>query len=421
MSRAIQSPDIVCHAIENLRTAWLAERSDLESRIARLETASACPKPMKGTGVSPQVTDPSYKLGQNLVNIAARLLVDQTRAIAEEMKQPQRDDEYRSVSYEDVRRMVDAIAQSVRDQAAVIGEKLKNEVFHSRANITTASNEINYGRRKASFVFPHSNTPPRTPEPVSPTTPPGAILTGRYSPNSLAVEDPRDPPATAIRVPSPLPEANRRHAGSTPPRPLRPVSVQSSPVQDSPTRANTELNAAQDAAFGIDQIDGFDHDPPLKGPLALRSIPEDDDRVTNVLFSKLADIEEHPEEAVPSVVRNPTSAQIVTQEAEYRSDQSTLVTQRGSGQENIEHDIRENLNDRRANDSAITSPYSASGSQNSPGPPSAPSFHDGNHTDGFPRLKKKPSINFGAPVGQLTQGQARFHRESSEDKIKRTE
>ncbi|KAK5017821.1 hypothetical protein LTR16_000740 [Cryomyces antarcticus] len=402
MSRAISSPDIVCHAIENLRTAWLAERSDFESRIARLETTSACRKPMKENGVSPQVTERSYKLGQNLVNIVARLLVDQTGAIAEEIRQPQRDDECRSVSYEDVRRMVDAIAQSVRDQAATIGEKFKNEIFDSRPTIVTASNGINY-------------------EPMSPTTPPGAILTELYSPNNLAVEDPRDPPATAIRVPSPLPEANRRHAGSTPPRPLRPVSVQSSPILDSPTRANTELNAAQVAAFEIDQVDGSDEDPPLKGPLALRSIPEDYDRATNALFSKLTDIEEHPEEAVPSVLRNPTPAQIVTQEAEYHSDQSALVSQRGSEQENVDHDVRMNANDKQANDSAITSPYSAFGSQNSPGPPSAPSYHDGNRTDGFPRLKKKPSINFGAPVGQLTQGQARFHRESSEDKIKRTE
>ncbi|KAK5149241.1 hypothetical protein LTR04_007296 [Oleoguttula sp. CCFEE 6159] len=394
MSRAISSPDIVCHAIENLRTAWLAERSDFESRIARLETTSACRKPMKENGVSPQVTERSYKLGQNLVNIVARLLVDQTGAIAEEIRQPQRDDECRSVSYEDVRRMVDAIAQSVRDQAATIGEKFKNEIFDSRPTIVTASNGINY-------------------EPMSPTTPPGAILTELYSPNNLAVEDPRDPPATAIRVPSPLPEANRRHAGSTPPRPLRPVSVQSSPILDSPTRANTELNAAQVAAFEIDQVDGSDEDPPLKDPLALRSIPEDYDRATNALFSKLTDIEEHPEEAV--------SERIVTQEAEYHSDQSALVSQRGSEQENVDHDVRMNANDKQANDSAITSPYSAFGSQNSPGPPSAPSYHDGNRTDGFPRLKKKPSINFGAPVGQLTQGQARFHRESSEDKIKRTE
>lgn len=189
-------------------------------------------------------------------------------------------------------------------------------------------------------------------------------------------EVPRSPPQTRAAL-SPPPPAYLHHAGHTPLR-ASTSSGQASPARsnldghlDTPTRSNTALNEVM--------TDGSDDDRPLKGPLMLPELPSNPDEenfTMDMLSAKLQDLVEHPEDSEPMVLKTPSPA------IEFADLEDTMAKAAAT-------------NDTLATQPEGTDCKTASKSTS----PTAVRAEDA--FDGGIKLRKKPSSNFGAPLGQM--------------------
>lgn len=212
-----------------------------------------------------------------------------------------------------------------------------------------------------------------------------------FTPGVIHLENPHKPPATAA-VLSPLPPANVKHAGHTPPRTLRgnfsPVisnmSDGASEVGETPTRANTHLNT-----FLTSRTAAESDDIPLKGPLNMPELPNalDETNFTiEALTARLAHIESHPEDSQPQVLQTPSPG-VFRPGVDDKEEQPFF------------HDfaqIRHSGLSSQAMSSTITSPPVLGNQSSGTDEPGAKDLEHGGI-----KLRKKPSCNFGAPFGQL--------------------
>lgn len=135
----------------------------------------------------------------------------------------------------------------------------------------------------------------------------------------IRAEMPPSPPATRATL-SPPPAANRHLAGHTPIKlPARPVdfspsraSSVSERLSDTPTRANTQLNALLS--------EGSEDDKPLKGPLNMPGLPNNpgaENFTMEMLDARLKDVEDHPEENQPLVLQVPSPGVYVAERGDH--------------------------------------------------------------------------------------------------------
>ncbi|KAL1305908.1 hypothetical protein AAFC00_004051 [Neodothiora populina] len=210
--------------------------------------------------------------------------------------------------------------------------------------------------------------------PFEATNPSMDVSTARSKNGSEMIDEvPRSPPQTRATL-SPPPPANLHHAGHTPLRAS--ISGDMSPArsnfdghQDTPTRSNTALNEAL--------TEDMEDDRPLKGPLMLPELPYQPDQenfTMSMLSAKLQDLIEHPEDSEPMVLKTPSPGYSAAMEA---------------GEGNFETPPKD--------DAALLKPETASAENASEmlSPELKPL------EDGGIKLRKKPSCNFGAPLGQL--------------------
>lgn len=188
-------------------------------------------------------------------------------------------------------------------------------------------------------------------------------------------EVPRSPPQSRAAI-SPPPLANRHHAGHTPLHgsitgPLSPALSTFSARPDTPTRSNTTLNET------LTMPDNDDR--PLKGPLMMPELPSNpgsQNFTMDMLEAKLRDLVDHPEDSEPLVMKTATPDAI-----DSLQDKSTT----------------------HAPEPPAEKPASqpASAGSKSTSPSAAPTVATTDPLDRGIKLRKKPSCNFGAPLGQM--------------------
>ncbi|KAK3676202.1 hypothetical protein LTR78_003952 [Recurvomyces mirabilis] len=187
-------------------------------------------------------------------------------------------------------------------------------------------------------------------------------------------EVPISPPTSAMPM-SPLSPANRAEAGHTP---LKAADRPSTPppgkmtfdgIEDTPTRNNTHINLM------LTRSNEDEDDVLLKGPLCMPELPNQPDAsnfTLEALSKRLEQVARSPEESRPTIYNEPSPGMLSPKEP------APL-------------------------DSAVSDhPHSAS--QHSPAisPGSlAPAAEAPQELYNGVKLKKKPSVNFGAPFGQL--------------------
>lgn len=215
-----------------------------------------------------------------------------------------------------------------------------------------------------------------------------------FAPGAMHSEQPPDPPTTSKAL-SPLPFANRQMAGHTPLKaPRRPTPPSLSPatsnmsnvsdgIDETPTRTNTHLNTLLSSKTEADE------DIPLKGALSMPELPNapgEHNFTIDALTAKLAHIESNPEENQPMVL-NQSSPGVYVPERDDRADGPFFPKAQQS-------DL-----DSQAMSSTVMSPP-PTGSQLSQ-TTSNEARADRDLEYGGIKLRKKPSCNFGAPLGQL--------------------
>lgn len=189
---------------------------------------------------------------------------------------------------------------------------------------------------------------------------------------------------------SPPPAAYTAHAGHTPIKiPDRPVldispaiSHKSARSIDNLTECNTQFNLLDSAQNGQDS-----DDPELQGPLKLPGLPQDagpDCFTMDMLTKRLQDISDDPGSNTPSSLRAPVNFTNDDDPTSADSSESTSEKQA-------------DVPDQDPPPPAKTSPQISG--EKSPVPTPVEPDDDLNHR-GI-KLKKKPSCNFGAPLGQL--------------------
>ncbi|KAM3417047.1 hypothetical protein BST61_g8628 [Cercospora zeina] len=232
----------------------------------------------------------------------------------------------------------------------------------------------------------------------------------------LRVEEiPPEPRSAGLSPPPPI---NRMLAGHTPIKaPRRPTpppenSLSMDGIEDTPTRHNTHVNAY------LTQSSDEEEDMPLKGPLNMPELPHrpDDNNFTlDALSHRLQEISEHPDEekSKPLVYAKPSPGL-----ASPADDANEGAGQGANSEERpiVPADPISPVNTRALDSNAVQSPSSAFGSNlspsvsniKSPDPSGALSPQEQHEAkihqefeQGGIRLKKKTSINFGAPFGSL--------------------
>ncbi|KAK5688646.1 hypothetical protein LTS10_000624 [Elasticomyces elasticus] len=184
--------------------------------------------------------------------------------------------------------------------------------------------------------------------------------------NDVMVDEvPISPPTTARNL-SPLPPNNRALAGHTPLRapraPTPPFANLLDGSEDTPTRHNTNINL-----YLVRSQEGGE-DVPLKGPLSLPELPnkpEDSHFTLEALSRRLEQVARSPEEARPMVFAQKSPGLASPAEPADSDPTSTGFVQSSSG---------------------VISPSTLTAPQT--------------EYNGV-KLKKKASVNFGAPFGQL--------------------
>jgi len=179
---------------------------------------------------------------------------------------------------------------------------------------------------------------------------------------------PRSPPQSRAKL-SPPPLKYRHLAGHTPLRgsiagPISPALSTFSEHVDTPTRSNTTLNETLTANDPDDR--------PLKGPLMMPELPNqpgEENFTMSMLEAKLQDMVEHPEESEPMVMKSPSPGLNEVSQADELD------------KTNIETTVQP-----KNSESKSTSPQATKGAD---------------QLDGGIKLRKKPSCNFGAPLGQM--------------------
>jgi len=185
-------------------------------------------------------------------------------------------------------------------------------------------------------------------------------------------EVPISPPTSAMPM-SPLPPANRVEAGHTPlkaadrsPTPP-PGKMTFDGIEDTPTRNNTHINL---------MLTRSNEDVSLKGPLCMPELPNRPDTsnfTLEALSKRLEQVARSPEDSRPTIYNEPSPGMLSPSEP---APLDTAVT--GQPHSASQH-------------SPAVSPGSLA-----PAAAEAPQeLYNG------VKLKKKPSVNFGAPFGQL--------------------
>ncbi|KAF1344556.1 hypothetical protein BDV97DRAFT_402339 [Delphinella strobiligena] len=196
----------------------------------------------------------------------------------------------------------------------------------------------------------------------------------------------RSPPQTRATL-TPPPPANIHHAGHTPLRAS--ISGDMSPALglgalDTPTRSNTARNESL--------ADSAEEDRPLKGPLMMPELPNQpgqENFTMHMLEAKLQDLVEHPEDSEPMVLKLPTPAQ-----EDGPGDEP--ITALDKGTDHVQNLAAEQNNRDDKDDKPATQPVSSDARVT---PPSVAPEVD--NLDVGIKLRKKPSCNFGAPLGQM--------------------
>ncbi|KAF4553230.1 Hypothetical protein D9617_7g029570 [Elsinoe fawcettii] len=202
-------------------------------------------------------------------------------------------------------------------------------------------------------------------------------------------ELPASPPATR-QILSPPPPEYRKNAGHTPLRiPSRPESSDSTnrtslfleALEATPTRRNTARNKSM--------VSDDDEDIALSGPLRLPELPSkpsSENFTMDALTARLQYIEEHPDENQPLAL----SARFNMDDDASEPDESELT-------------FLAPKNTEAPKDTPSLSQGETSAAEMSPPPASETSQaqSDDFKDDGGIKLKKKTSVNFGAPFGQL--------------------
>lgn len=181
---------------------------------------------------------------------------------------------------------------------------------------------------------------------------------------------------------SPPPLLNRHLAGHTPLKAPRQgeISPASSSLSelltDTPTRSNTFANESLP--------DGLDGDRPLKGPLnmpELPNIPGEENFTMAMLDAKLNDLIDHPEDSKPMVLQVPSP--------EFAAREGATVGESGEIDGTTERKTPPNT--------AAAESTPALGALQ----PEAIVAIKPDVEHGGIKLRKRPSSNFGAPLGQL--------------------
>jgi hypothetical protein len=203
---------------------------------------------------------------------------------------------------------------------------------------------------------------------------PSATLPASTSASELEVtaEDPLSPPATRALL-SPLPEANRRHAGHTPLIPRTP-SPQPEAAADLPVRQAPEQQTTEDGTATPDA------DQALTGALTLPSNPVDG-----------------AEDRIPLSALDNMLAKISRQQADLRGDSDDEARRPSESQSNESRRPSEAESNERDPEDGLRLSRVVSGDSSRKGSGSAASGAE--DIDGI-RLKTPPS-NFGAPLGSL--------------------
>ncbi|KAK5133227.1 hypothetical protein LTR08_008062 [Meristemomyces frigidus] len=209
----------------------------------------------------------------------------------------------------------------------------------------------------------------------------------------IKVDDGLRSPPSAAKPLSPVPFSNRMMAGHTPVKAARrqsppPLSMAVDGSEDTPTRANTHLN------LHLTQSNDEENDVALKGPLNMPELPNRPDE-TNFTFEALAkrleQIEQHPEKGLPSIYAEPSPGMLSMSPADI-SEEAAAAKQ--PEEKSTQPDREDSVASNVLSQSAIRSPKGAPGSREQ-------SHDDHNLENGGIKLKRKPSVNFGAPLGQL--------------------
>ncbi|KAF2165403.1 hypothetical protein M409DRAFT_24253 [Zasmidium cellare ATCC 36951] len=217
------------------------------------------------------------------------------------------------------------------------------------------------------------------------------------------------PPRNSVL--SPPPPLNRMHAGHTPiraPRPPTPPpqNMSMDGIEDTPTRNNTHINTL------LSQSNDEDEDVELKGPLNMPELPNNPDETNftlDMLSKKLEKIQSNPEEGKPMVFAQPSpglaspaselDSKDISPNSKAKRDEEAPYAPIGTHQPHSQ--LSSNALSPTTSNVLPISPQEAHEAQ-----------VQAEFEQGGIRLKKKTSVNFGAPFGSL--GFA--PRRSSQDK-----
>ncbi|KAK5108771.1 hypothetical protein LTR62_007831 [Meristemomyces frigidus] len=185
---------------------------------------------------------------------------------------------------------------------------------------------------------------------------------------------PISPPTTAMPG-SPIPQAYRANAGHTPLKCTRPSTpplwkMSLDGIEDTPTRNNTQINLM------LTKSHEDEGDFPLTGPLSMPELPNQPDETNftlEALSRRLEQVARSPELSRPTIYNEPSPGMLSPAEPA-------------------------NLDDIMASHSQHSSQRSSAVSPGSLPPVVAEPAEE--QFNGV-KLKKKPSVNFGAPFGQL--------------------
>ncbi|KAF2100359.1 hypothetical protein NA57DRAFT_73970 [Rhizodiscina lignyota] len=214
------------------------------------------------------------------------------------------------------------------------------------------------------------------------------------TPNAINVQEiPYEPPPSTVPPMSPPPPSYRRHAGHTPGASISLMSPggeeEPSPGTETPTQsnfaslagiANATVPAAEsykEEALRNNEVTDIDEDPPLKGALGLRNNPEDSTLFLEILDKKLENISKDPAEHQPYIFqRGEDELSVISESTDGKSD---------GREEDIGGAERTNGNGNHAPQKEKVGEDEDSDKEGEDEP--------------IP-LRLKPSMNFGAPLGQ---------------------
>ncbi|GAB7348739.1 hypothetical protein MBLNU459_g7474t1 [Dothideomycetes sp. NU459] len=195
----------------------------------------------------------------------------------------------------------------------------------------------------------------------------------------VAPELPQSPPVLRTTL-SPPPRVNRHLAGHTPlkvphPGEISPaLSSLSERLADTPTRSNTHANELL--------TEDLDEDRPLKGPLHMPELPHspgEENFTMAMLDARLKDLVEHPDENQPLVLQSPSPGLVAPEATTAENDgdctTATLPPPNTMAAESTPAIVADHV------ETVDTIKLEVD--------------------NGGIKLRKKPSCNFGAPLGQL--------------------